>query len=49
MPPQFVEDEITQLPIKKVVMGEDIILSCPVQGDPLPEISWLKNGQPLPK
>ncbi|XP_020925890.1 myosin light chain kinase, smooth muscle isoform X1 [Sus scrofa] len=30
-----------------VVEGQDFVLQCSVQGTPLPQITWLLNGQPI--
>jgi hypothetical protein len=31
----------------KVVKSKIIVLHCPFQGTPFPNITWLKNGQPV--
>ncbi|XP_071471374.1 myosin light chain kinase, smooth muscle isoform X5 [Marmota flaviventris] len=30
-----------------VVEGQDFVLQCSVQGNPVPQITWLLNGQPI--
>ncbi|XP_069331218.1 myosin light chain kinase, smooth muscle isoform X2 [Eulemur rufifrons] len=30
-----------------VIEGQDFVLRCPVQGTPVPRITWLLNGQPI--
>lgn len=41
MPPKITFDSITY-----VEAGENITLSCNATGDPLPKISWTKDGIP---
>lgn len=31
----------------KVIKGKTIVLDCPVQGIPFPNITWMKNDEPL--
>ena len=31
----------------KIVVNRTVLLECPVSGSPVPEITWLKNGEVL--
>jgi len=39
----------TTEPVKhvRVVKSKIVVLQCPVQGIPLPNITWLKDGKPI--
>ncbi|KAF8784756.1 fibroblast growth factor receptor-like 1 isoform X1 [Argiope bruennichi] len=41
---------LTQIskPINVVVVGSSVPLKCIAKGEPRPQISWMKNGKPLP-
>jgi len=45
IPPKFV---LGLPPNKQVNEGEPLSLTCQVQGSPMPNIIWLKDGNPLP-
>uniref|UniRef100_A0A915Q1V7 Ig-like domain-containing protein n=1 Tax=Setaria digitata TaxID=48799 RepID=A0A915Q1V7_9BILA len=40
-----IEEQIDQNP--RVVQGSEIIMHCPIQGNPKPKIKWLYNGKPI--
>ncbi|VDN03059.1 unnamed protein product [Thelazia callipaeda] len=40
-----IEEQIDQNP--RVVQGNDVVLQCPVQGNPKPKIKWLYEGDPI--
>ena len=31
----------------KIVVNRTVLLECPVSGSPVPEVTWLKNAEPL--
>lgn len=31
----------------KIVVNRTVLLECPVSGSPVPEVTWLKNSEPL--
>ncbi|KAK3592726.1 hypothetical protein CHS0354_007728 [Potamilus streckersoni] len=45
IPPEIDQTDVEKEP--KVVKGHTTVLYCPVVGNPVPEILWLKNGEPV--
>ncbi|KAM3729101.1 Hemicentin-2 [Dirofilaria immitis] len=41
----YIEEQIDQN--LRVVQGNQVIMHCPVQGNPKPKIKWLYNGKPI--
>ncbi|EJW80898.1 hypothetical protein WUBG_08192, partial [Wuchereria bancrofti] len=41
----YIEEQIDQN--LRVVQGTQVIMHCPVQGNPKPKIKWLYNGKPI--
>ncbi|KAM5147900.1 hemicentin-1 [Mantella aurantiaca] len=44
VPPRFTGSVLEDIRVKE---KSDVILSCEATGNPVPEITWLKDGQPL--
>jgi len=45
VPPVMDEANVVNNP--KVIVNRTVLLECPVNGFPPPQVQWLKNGQPL--
>ena len=45
VPPAIDEANLVDNP--KIVVNRTVLLECPVSGNPMPEIVWLKNGEAL--
>jgi len=45
VPPAIDEANLVDKP--KIVVNRTVLLECPVSGNPIPDIVWLKNGETL--
>ena len=45
VPPAIDESNVVYNP--RVIQGRRVLMECPVSGIPIPEVEWLKDGQPL--
>ena len=45
VPPAIDEANLVDNP--KIVVNRTVLLECPVSGNPIPDIVWLKNGETL--